>query len=212
MFIVLTHVVSQDRRPQSTSQGVGGNAEGKEEDTATCIPISRRSSTMVPAATYLAYTLIPVKELMAAAPPSRIDETTRMFEARLKNTAYEKAVWRETVSWCLLDHQPPPPILSQLTVREVCHFAISHSNNLKEGSGVGGVAFGLLQAMGRKVSQGNRRHDADQPLTIARLLKTIIWVLLQAAKKKAPATPYSYATVALPERGATRQLARCPTR
>jgi hypothetical protein len=112
---------------------------------------------MVPAATYLAYTLIPVKELMAAAPPSRIDETTRMFEARLKNTGFEKAVWRETVSWCLLDHHRPPPILSQLTVREVCHFAISHSNNLKEGSGVGGVAFGLLQAMGRKLSQGDRR-------------------------------------------------------
>jgi hypothetical protein len=37
-LIVLTHVVSQDRRPQSTSQGVGGNAEGKEEDTAIVHP------------------------------------------------------------------------------------------------------------------------------------------------------------------------------
>jgi hypothetical protein len=33
----------------------------------------------------LAYTLMPVKELIAAAPPIKIEETTRMFEAKLKN-------------------------------------------------------------------------------------------------------------------------------
>jgi len=33
--------------------------------------------------------LMPVKELIAAAPPIRMEEMTRMFEARLKNM-YDK--------------------------------------------------------------------------------------------------------------------------
>jgi len=33
----------------------------------------------------LAYTFMPVRELIAAAPPIKIDDTTRMFEAKLKN-------------------------------------------------------------------------------------------------------------------------------
>jgi len=40
----------------------------------------------------LAYTLIPVSELIAAAPPIKMDETTKIFEAKLKNMKEKCAV------------------------------------------------------------------------------------------------------------------------
>jgi hypothetical protein len=57
----------------------------------------------------------------------------------------------------------------------VSRFAITNSDDFKERSGIGGFPLRLLSK-----SAGNALAE-DQALTMARLLKTMIWVLLQAA-------------------------------
>jgi len=95
----------------------------------------------------LAYTLMPVKELIAAAPPIKMEETTKMFEAKLKNMKEKCA----TV-----------PYRTRIISRNV-------------------RALGAFLLDCFKRSALNKDKTIKTKLTIAKLLKTIICVLLQAA-------------------------------